>query len=193
MRRWCPAASRFSCVSQQPNGRSQSGMRPWNRRSLLCVQNLGRSMHAAPAKGSHSLLTSVLRDAHECVESRVGTLASVTRAGFVSRAAGDMVWSSNFGIPIGTRCMIQTAHGMLGAEGVGCDQSAMMLMAERGLNGVRLGDRVTAAHDTLSAMVGDCLLGRVIDAYGDPIDGPPLADSEIYWPLAGRPINPMKR
>ena len=150
-------------------------------------------MHASPVRASRSLVTGVLREAHECVEGKLGALAPVTRAGFVSRAAGDMVWSSNFRIPIGTRCMIQTAHGMLGAEVVGCDQSAMMLMAERGLNGVRLGDRVTAAHDTLSAMVGDCLLGRVIDAYGDPIDGMPLADSETYWPLAGQPINPMKR
>src|SRR5262249_38132836 len=164
-----------------------------NPRSPVYTRNLGHRMRASLVKPSRSLMTSVLQEAHECIEGKLGPLVPVTRAGFVSRAAGDMVWSSNFGIPIGTRCMIQTAHGMLGAEVVGCDQSAMMLMAERGLNGVRLGDRVTAAHDTLSAMVGDCLLGRVIDAYGDPIDGMPLADSETYWPLAGRPINPMKR
>jgi flagellum-specific ATP synthase len=150
-------------------------------------------MAANLLRETDQLLAATARDTSERIETIIGALAPVARAGFVTRAAGELVWSSNFGLPIGTRCMIQTAHGALAAEVVGCDRIALMLMAERGLKGVRLGDRVTPARDTLSAMVGDCLLGRVIDAYGDPLDGKPLVDSKTHWPLAGVPINPMRR
>ena len=42
--------------------------------------------------------------------------------------------------------------------------------------------------------VGDEILGRVIDAFGNPIDeeGNKISVNES-WPLNGKPINPMKR
>ncbi|HEY1146072.1 MAG TPA: FliI/YscN family ATPase, partial [Allosphingosinicella sp.] len=43
------------------------------------------------------------------------------------------------------------------------------------------------------ADVGPALLGRVVDALGEPLDGlGPIATSE-RWPLAGRPGNPLDR
>src|SRR3546814_2243693 len=40
---------------------------------------------------------------------------------------------------------------------------------------------------------GPALLGRVVDALGEPLDGlGPIATSE-HWPLAGRPGNPLDR
>jgi len=145
------------------------------------------------ADAGRIFLRSALEDAAARIEAMASRLRAVNRAGFVTRATGTLIWASNIGVPIGTRCTIETDQGELGAEVVGCDRAAVMLMAERGLKGVRLGDRVTASQSSLAALVGDHLLGRVIDAYGDPMDGRPLARSGLTWPLAGWPINPMLR
>ena len=41
--------------------------------------------------------------------------------------------------------------------------------------------------------VGPALLGRVIDAKGNPLDGGPQPVCEARWPLHGRPLNPLMR
>lgn len=120
-------------------------------------------------------------------------LAPVGRSGFVARSTGEMVWSTSLGVPTGARCVIETAYKPLGAEVVGFDDGMTMLMAERGNKGVRLGDRVRATHGVVAAAVGEALLGRVLDAYGDPLDGGAPADAAEHWPLTGKPINPMAR
>jgi flagellum-specific ATP synthase len=120
-------------------------------------------------------------------------LTPVSRSGFVVRCAGEIMWSTSLGVPTGARCMIEAAYKPLGAEVVGFDDGMTMLMAERGNKGVRLGDRVTATHGVVAAAVGDALLGRVLDAYGDSLDGGPPPGTEEHWPLTGKPLNPMAR
>jgi len=41
--------------------------------------------------------------------------------------------------------------------------------------------------------VGKALLGRIIDAQGNPLDGRPAVKSQFQWPLAGRKVNPLRR
>ncbi len=43
------------------------------------------------------------------------------------------------------------------------------------------------------AEVGEALLGRVIDAQGQPLDGLPAARTTQLWPLHGKPLNPLMR
>src|SRR3546814_9461517 len=40
---------------------------------------------------------------------------------------------------------------------------------------------------------GKALLGRIIDAQGNPLDGRPPVKSPFQWPLAGRKVNPLRR
>ena len=126
-------------------------------------------------------------------EIAAGGFAPVCRSGFVVRCAGEMLWSTSLGVPTGARCVIETTYKPLGAEVVGFDDGMTMLMAERGNKGVRLGDRVTATHGVVAAAVGDALLGRVLDAYGDPLDGGAPVSAEEHWPLTGKPVNPMAK
>jgi flagellum-specific ATP synthase len=43
------------------------------------------------------------------------------------------------------------------------------------------------------AKLGPALLGRVIDAFGQPLDGMPVPDCPDRVPLLGVPLNPMER
>ncbi len=122
-----------------------------------------------------------------------GDLAPVRRAGFVVRCAGEMLWSTDLGQPTGARCTIETAHKRIGAEVVGFGEGMTMLMAERGNKGIRPGCRVTAAQGAVVAAVGEALLGRVLDAYGDPLDGKAAPRTQEHWPLSGKAVNPMAR
>merc|ERR1711991_412287 len=56
------------------------------------------------------------------------------------------------------------------------------------------GSIIEAMNTSSNIEVGDEILGRVIDAFGNPIDeeGNKISVNES-WPLNGKPINPMKR
>src|SRR3546814_6060066 len=41
--------------------------------------------------------------------------------------------------------------------------------------------------------VGKTLLGRIMDAQGNTLDGRPPIKSQFQWPLAGRKVNPLRR
>ena len=60
-------------------------------------------------------------------------------------------------------------------------------------SGLHAGAKVFLLSDSDSAMVGDSLLGRVVDALGEPLDGlAPIKCGESQG-LQGRPVNPMQR
>jgi FliI/YscN family ATPase len=59
--------------------------------------------------------------------------------------------------------------------------------------GIRPGDRVVSRSDAMSFGVGNSLLGRVIDAFGKPLDSGPAIHAEAQYPLHPTPLNPMDR
>ena len=140
-----------------------------------------------------TLLATLAATVAARMEIAANGLEPVRRSGFVLRSTGETIWSTNLAVPTGARCVIETAYGPLGAEAVGFDDGMMILMAERSSKGVQFGDRVRASHGVVAASVGEALLGRVLDAYGDPLDGGAPPKTTEYWPLAGTPINPMTR
>ena len=95
------------------------------------------------------------------------------RSGAVLRTEGELITASNLAVPIGSRCTIATRVGPIGAEGVGLDGRLPLLMADRSPKGLQRGNRVTAVPGGVSVTVGAGLLGRVLDAYGNPLDDRP--------------------
>lgn len=138
-------------------------------------------------------LASVREAAARRAGALAGSLVPAARAGFVVRCAGEMLWSTNLGQPTGARCVVEADHKRIGAEVVGFDDDMTMLMTERGHQGTRPGCRVTVHSGEAAVAVGDTLLGRVLDAYGDPLDGGDIPDARERWPVSGKPINPMVR
>ena len=79
------------------------------------------------------------------------------------------------------------------AEVVGFKDGKTLLMPLGDLRGVGIGSRILSKRKTVDAIVGDGLLGRVIDGLGNPMDGKgPIRCSESI-PIYRDTVNPMKK
>ena len=118
----------------------------------------------------------------------------VRRFGRIIRSNGEVLHASGIRAPIGARCRIELAGQMaLAAEVVGFEAGALLIMPEQGARGVTRGARIHVESEAPAPLMGEGLLGRVLDARGQPLDDlpPPLLDQP--WPLMGVPLNPMQR
>lgn len=113
--------------------------------------------------------------------------------GRVRQAVGLVVHAEGLAVPVGAVCEILAASGPVPCEVVGFREDATLLMPLGELSGVRRGDRVVCRSGVQRVPVGPGLLGRVIDAQGNPIDGLPRPLAERMQPLhAGAPA-PLSR
>ena len=96
--------------------------------------------------------------------------------------------------PVGARCDVLASTGnRIEAEVVGFSGENTILMPTGDIRGLTPNARVIPSRHVCEAVVGEGLLGRVIDASGRPLDGkgPVIADAHV--PLTGRLINPLAR
>jgi flagellum-specific ATP synthase len=61
------------------------------------------------------------------------------------------------------------------------------------LRGIRLGSEVISTGRPIQVPVGDALLGRVLDAFCQPLDGQPAPQCVDSYPLYSQGINPLSR
>ena len=129
--------------------------------------------------------------------ARVGAATAVSpvrKFGRIVRSNGEVLHVSGIRAPIGARCLIEAeGEAELPAEVVGFEAEGLLVMPEQGTRGIVRGARVYIDRATAAPHVGDGLLGRIIDARGEPLDGMPLPEMKGTWPLLGVPINPMER
>jgi len=138
-----------------------------------------------PQAGSrlHALLDATR---HTPLERRVGRVRTLS---------GITIVCDGPDVGIGELCKIMPrgASAPVLAEVVGIDGGSVTLMAYGSMIGLAAGCEVVATHDRGVIPVGERLLGRVIDAFGNPLDGgAPLGPGPLA-PLEGQPINPMQR
>lgn len=78
-------------------------------------------------------------------------------------------------------------------EVVGFNNGKVMLMPYTDIEGIGPGSIVDNTGRQLQVGVGDALVGRIINAIGQPIDGgAPIETTESYS-IAGEPVNPLTR
>ncbi len=78
-------------------------------------------------------------------------------------------------------------------EVVGFNNGKVMLMPYTDIEGIGPGSIVDNTGRQLQVGVGKALVGRIINAIGQPIDGgPPIETTESYS-IAGEPVNPLTR
>ncbi len=136
---------------------------------------------------------------HICAMARERVQAALTtnpvrRYGRIVRSNGEVLHASGIRAPVGARCLIEMEHGpALTAEVVGFEAGALLVMPEQGTRGVARGARVHVANGGAAPLMGMCLLGRVLDARGQPLDALPQPGASHPWPLLGVTINPMAR
>ncbi|MEM7779346.1 MAG: FliI/YscN family ATPase [Pseudomonadota bacterium] len=108
-------------------------------------------------------------------------------SGRVVACDGGLIEVSGLAVPIGSLGAIASEDGSEAlAEVIGFrhGHSLMMLLGDTQLLQPRA--RVRALGSPGTVRVGDALLGRAINALGEPIDGGPSLDLQQYWPLAGK-------
>ncbi|MEX0586250.1 MAG: FliI/YscN family ATPase [Pirellulales bacterium] len=93
--------------------------------------------------------------------------------GSVMRTLGATVAVADFPAPIGAEVQIERQSGPLRGEVVGFRDSQTLVFPLGDVDGVRRGNRVRLVRTARFVHVGQELLGRIVNAHGDPIDGKP--------------------
>jgi flagellum-specific ATP synthase len=103
----------------------------------------------------------------------------VARVGRVVDVRGTLIETNGPAASVGEECVIEAGARTLSAEVVGFAPGRTLLMPYGAIAGVSPGARITASGRQAEMGVGPALLGRVVDAFGRPLDdkGPIATDS----------------
>ena len=120
---------------------------------------------------------------------------TIERAGRVTKIVGLAVEASGPASRIGDICNLFTLDGTrsVRAEIVGFRDSSTLLMPFGSLEGVGLGSYVLYTGTSLKVPVGRELVGRVLDALGNPFDDLPPPEPDTWYPADNAPPNPLTR
>ena len=121
--------------------------------------------------------------------------ALTRRTGRVVSITGQSMEAFGPDATIGEICEILPICGTnrLAAEVVGVKPGRIVLMPYGELRGVGSGSEVIATGELPRVPVGDEMLGRVIDAFGQPLDSAPAPKASTTRPLHADPLNPLSR
>lgn len=118
---------------------------------------------------------------------------SPIKAGKLVRGVGLTLEAVGCQIPVGGRAYVQTVQGRVAAEVVGFANDITYLMPTESISGIVPGSFVEPITSESGLQVGDELLGRVIDANGEPLDGLGAINAKHSISTAPPPINPLQR
>ena len=117
--------------------------------------------------------------------------------GRVVQALGTTLRVSGLRAHIGQQCLIRDPArpqaAPLRAEVVGLREHEAILVPLGHLQGVSMGAEVEIIERGALVPVGQGLLGRVLDAFGEPLDGQPLPANTALRPFQSEPPNPLTR
>jgi flagellum-specific ATP synthase len=126
--------------------------------------------------------------------SYVDQLPSVRWSGAVSKILGQVVESEGPICSIGDGCEFKTREEeRIAGQIIGFRNRTVIAMPLTSPAGLRFGDLIYATGRRPALRVGEALLGRVIDACGDPIDGAGPVRASETWPFDHSPPGAMER
>ncbi|AOJ71168.1 MULTISPECIES: type III secretion system ATPase SctN [Burkholderia] len=139
-------------------------------------------------------LTDLSRVA-DAMAARLAIEPAVGMTGKVLEVIGTLVRVVGLEATLGELCELRSASGALlqHAEVVGFTRNVALLSPFGALGEINRGTRVVGLRRPLSVKVGDGVLGRVIDSFGEPIDGRGPLDCDALRPVLAPPPNPMSR
>ena len=113
--------------------------------------------------------------------------------GAVNDMTGLVIEGTGPFVPVGSQVTVRSGHQEIPAQVVGFKRDKILLMPFGEIQGISPGAVITAAEGNTDVMVSEQLLGRVIDALGNPIDGMPLPVMDESTSLYRDPPNPVTR
>lgn len=115
------------------------------------------------------------------------------RYGRVIRASGTILEAELPSVQVGNLVHVLVENGTVLAEVVGFRAGAGLLMPYGSIEGVRPGARVRVRGGGATLGVGPELIGRVIDPFGEPLDGLPRPHTADVLPLERAAPAPHER
>ena len=112
----------------------------------------------------------------------------------ITKFDGKIVECDSFPSPIGTVCKLFCNDGSyVTGEIIGFrEKKNLIAIHEQNANLVS-GSQIEVSSGSNDVKVGESILGRVVDAFGNPIDDQLELSLDERWPINGKPTNPMKK
>jgi flagellum-specific ATP synthase len=130
----------------------------------------------------------------ENCRTRVGESRGLVVEGKLTRMVGLTLEAVGCRAAIGGQCDVISSNGdHIEAEVVGFSGESLYLMPTGDIRGLEQDARVVPTGRVCEAVVGDNLLGRVIDGAGRPLDGKGPLQGIERRPLTGQTYNPLSR
>ncbi len=135
-------------------------------------------------------MTELLTDISQKVQA---FSAKPIRYGKVSSVVGTVIEATGLDTSVGEVFKIHTKAGSSLVEVVGMREQTALLMPHDRIEGMQTGALVEPMASPLTIKVDDSLLGRVVDAHGEPIDGFGAIGSTTSIPIHNDPPGPLER
>ena len=118
-----------------------------------------------------------------------------TRKGMIDKIVGMTVEATGLECSIGDVCniLLDGEEKPILSEVVGFRENKVLLMPYQDIEGIGYGSTVQNLGTKLMIKVGPDLIGRTVDALGNPIDGGPPLEAVGEYSINGTPSNPMDR
>lgn len=115
--------------------------------------------------------------------------------GKIEKIIGMTIEASGPSCNIGDVCRIfsKDMTSYIKAEVVGFNKSNILLMPYTDIEGIGPGSIVDNTGDKLNVRTGEGLVGRIVDATGEPLDGGGEIDYTDEVSITGIPVNPFTR
>ena len=115
-------------------------------------------------------------------------------SGLVRSFEGNIIETDPFPATVGSICDIEIPKTQsISAEVIGFRNEKNLIAMHQSDSNVRIGSKVRLISDGVNVPVGKELLGRVLDAMGNPLDNKKSLITNEKWPLYGKTINPLQR
>lgn len=115
--------------------------------------------------------------------------------GKIEKIVGMTIEASGPTCNIGDVCRIfsKDMKSFIRAEVVGFNKENILLMPYTDIEGIGPGSIVDNTGDQLNVRAGEGLIGRIVDATGEPLDGGKPISYTDEVPITGIPVNPFTR
>src|SRR5690606_7280097 len=131
--------------------------------------------------------------------SALAGVKSIQRVGRVVEAYGTLIRATGLKAAIGELCHLRNPPGdgdpsfNLAAEVVGVSRQHTLLTPLGALDGISATTEIVASGRQASVRAGPGLLGRILDAHGEPIDGGGPVGAGVDMPIYAAPPKPLTR
>lgn len=128
----------------------------------------------------------------EPIKKKIEEIDTLQIYGRIQEITGLLIKATGISPVIGESCRIWSEQGFISSEVVGFRDGKILLMATDEMADIRPGARILSEGKRSSVKVSEALIGRIINAKGEPIDG----KGPIYgkdYPITGNKDNPLIR